>query len=94
MAPTTRTATVAQQNEQAKRLEQKTVQDSIERSGRLTERLTQYAMSYCKEQNFTPQELVFAAALYVVNLRETYPDGKPAFDDIAAKAAEYFDKNA
>lgn len=68
--------------------------DSIERAALLCERLIQYSQAYCKEQGLAPEELVFAAALMTVNLRESFPSGKEAFDNVAAAAAEYYDKNS
>lgn len=79
--------------EQTKRLAAQSDKDSIERAGLLTERLIQYGIAHCKEQGLSPDELVFAAALYTINLRETFPHGKAVFDAIAKKAAEYWDSN-
>ena len=84
-------ATPAVVAEQEKRIAADAEKASIERSGQLTERLLVYAQAYCREQNLTPEEWVFAAALLTVNLRETFPPGKAAFDTIAAGAAEYYD---
>lgn len=77
--------------EQEKRLTAQAAKDSIERAGLLTERLIQYGTAHCKEQGLSPEELVFAAALYAINLRETFPPGKTAFDVIAKRAAGYYD---
>lgn len=79
---------------QQKLLTEQAAKDSIERSGLLTERLIQYGTAHCKEQGLSPEELVFAAALYTVNLRESFPPGKTAFDAIAKRAAEYYDANS
>lgn len=80
--------------EQEKRFAEQADKESVERAGLLSERLIQYAVAYCKEENLSPEELVFAAALFTVNLRETFPPGKVVFDSVAARAAQYYDDNA
>ena len=77
-----------------RRFEELADADAIARAGTLTERLMKFSNLYCKEQALDPEELVFAVALYAINLRESFPAGKAAFDAVAAKAAEYYDKNA
>jgi hypothetical protein len=54
-------------------------------------RLRQYDRLYLSEYGLSKEVRVFAAALYCVSLRETYPDGVTAFDKIAADAANYYD---
>jgi hypothetical protein len=66
----------------------------IDEAGTLTERLLQYDAMYLREMGLTKEHRAFAAALYCVNLRETYPDGPEAFDAVAASAAAYYDENA
>ena len=66
----------------------------IEEAGTLTERLMAYDVMYLKDFGLTKEHRAFAAALYCVNLRETYPDGPAAFDAIASEAAAYYDENA
>lgn len=41
---------------------------------------------YCVEYKLTKEHLVDALATLCVELRDTYPDGKQAFDSIAAEA--------
>lgn len=65
----------------------------IDEAGALTERLVQFDMIYLRDKGLTKEHRAFAAALYCVNLRETYPDGPDAFDNIAADAAKYYDEN-
>lgn len=89
-----RTATEAERKEQQKRHAAATVASATERATGLTERLITYAQALAKEQSMAPEELVFGAALYLVNLRETYPAGKTAFDAITASAADYYDANS
>jgi len=66
----------------------------IEEAGTLTERLMAYDVVYLRDMGLSKEHRAFAAALYCVNLRETYPDGPAAFDAIAAEAAAYYDANA
>lgn len=54
-------------------------------------RLRQYDRLYLSEFGLSKEVRVFAAALYCISLRETYPDGPAAFDKIAAQAADYYD---
>lgn len=65
----------------------------IEEAGTLTEKLLQFDGIYLRDKGLTKEHRAFAAALYCVNLRETYPDGPDAFDVIAADAAKYYDDN-
>lgn len=71
----------------------------INEAAEITERLVQFDRILLKERGLTKQHRAFAAALYCVNLRESYPgdDGKPdpqAFDAIAKMAADYYDANS
>jgi len=65
----------------------------------VTERLVQFDRLLIIESGLTKEHRAFAAALYCINLRETYPgaDGKTpdpeAFDAIAKMAASYYDAN-
>lgn len=74
-------------------------QQFIKEAATLTERLLQFDRLYIIENNLSKEHRAFAAALYCVNLRETYPneDGTgpdpDAFDRIAQQAAEYYDAN-
>lgn len=65
----------------------------IEEAGRLTEQLLRFDVVYIKDYGLEKEHRAFAAALYCVNLRETYPDGPEAFDAIAEAAAQYYDDN-
>ena len=69
-------------------------QEFIEDAGSLTESIIKFDQALIKEKGLSKEHRVFAAALYCVNLRDTYPDGTEAFDVIATAAAEYYDKNA
>lgn len=65
----------------------------------ITERILQFDRMLIMEQGLAKEHRAFAAALYCINLRESYPgvDGKPdpaAFDAIAKSAADYYDANA
>lgn len=66
----------------------------------ITERLVQFDRILVIEKGLTKEHRAFAAALYCINLRESYPgaDGKTpdpvAFDTIAKMAADYYDANA
>jgi len=66
----------------------------IEAAGTLTEKLMQFDVIYLKDLGLTKEHRAFAAALYCINLRETYPDGPEAFDLVSAAANEYYDANA
>lgn len=65
----------------------------IEEAGTLTEKLMQFDVVYIKDHGLAKEHRAFAAALYCVNLRETYPDGPEAFDTVAEAAAKYYDEN-
>lgn len=65
----------------------------IDEAGTLTEKLLQFDKLYIQDNGLSKEHRVFAAALYCVNLRETYPDGPEAFDAIAAAASKYYDEN-
>ena len=80
----------ADQLRQAAALQQAFIDDA----GTLTEKLMQFDVIYIKDYGLTKEHRAFAAALYCVNLRETYPDGPEAFDLIAAAAGDYYDENA
>jgi hypothetical protein len=42
-------------------------------------------------RGFTREQAVFSIALATINLRETFPEGKDAFDAIAGEARKYYD---
>lgn len=63
-------------------------------AGGLTERLTRFAQVYATENGLQKEHVVFATALTTINMRESYPDGKERFDEIAARAWDYYEKNA
>lgn len=71
----------------------------IEEAAEITELLVKFDMPLLKERGLTKQHRAFAAALYCINLRESYPgeDGKTpdpeAFDAISKMAADYYDAN-
>jgi len=65
----------------------------------LTVQLVKWDKQYLTDMGLGKEHRAFAAALYCLNLRETYPgvDGKPdpeAFDVFAQMAADYYDANA
>lgn len=71
----------------------------INEAAEITERLVQFDRVLLKERGLTKEHRAFAAALYCINLRESYPgeNGKPdpdAFDAVAKMAAEYYDANS
>jgi len=71
----------------------------IEDAAAITERLVQFDRALLVERGLTKEHRAFAAALYCINLRESYPGatGKPdpeAFDALAKMAADYYDANA
>ncbi|MBA2706809.1 MAG: hypothetical protein H0U59_03275 [Gemmatimonadaceae bacterium] len=68
-------------------------QTFINEAGELTEKLLGFDMVFIKDRGLVKEHRAFAAALYCINLRETYPDGPAAFDEIAAAAATYYDEN-
>ena len=69
----------------------------IEDAAAITERMLQFDRILIIERGLSKEHRAFAAALYCINLRETYPgaDGKTpdplAFDAIAKMAADYYD---
>jgi len=71
----------------------------IDEAADITTLLAKFDYPLIKERGLTKQHRAFAAALFCINLRETYPsdDGKTldpeAFDAIAKMAAEYYDAN-
>lgn len=84
----------ADSKKQEEALQKQFIAESVE----ITERLAKFDRVLLTERGLTKEHRAFAAALYCVNLRETYPgaDGKPdpeAFDAIAKMAAEYYDAN-
>lgn len=85
----------ADADKQEAALKQKFINEAAE----LTEKLLQFDRTYIIEKGLSKEHRAFAAALYCVNLRETYPgeDGKTvdssAFDAVATMAAEYYDAN-
>lgn len=74
-------------------------QQFISEAAPVTEKLLQFDRVLILDRGLSKEHRAFAAALYCVNLRETYPgeDGKTpdptAFDAIAQMAAEYYDEN-
>jgi len=94
MTTQTFTTTPELQREQERRFAENSAKEAIIRAAKLTERMVLFGQAYCKEQQLSPEEFVFAAALMLVNLRETFPPGKTAFDSITADAAKYYDDNA
>lgn len=71
----------------------------INEAAEITEKIVQFDRVLLKEKGLTKQHRAFAAALYCINLRESYPgeNGKPdpeGFDTIAKMAAEYYDANS
>jgi hypothetical protein len=72
----------------------------ISEAAGVTEMLAKFDRPLLKERGLTKQHRAFAAALYCVNLRETYPgeDGvtpdPEAFDALAKMAADYYDAHA
>ena len=81
----------------AKKQEQAREQQFIREAATLTERLMKFDRLYITESNLSKEHRAFAAALYCINLRETYPgkDGNTPdpeeFDRIAKMAADYYD---
>ena len=65
-----------------------------EDAGSVADSLMKFDQAMIKERGLSKEHRVFAAALYLVNLRETYPDGFDAFDMIARAAADYYDRHA
>jgi hypothetical protein len=71
----------------------------INEAAEVTGRLLQFDRALIVDKGLTKEHRAFAAALYCINLRESYPgaDGKTpdptAFDAISKMAADYFDAN-
>jgi hypothetical protein len=73
-------------------------QQFIDEAAELTKLLVKFDQPIITERGLTKEHRVFAAALYCINLRESYPgaDGKPdpaAFDVISKMAWDYYDAN-
>jgi len=72
-------------------------QQFIDESAEITDLLLRYDMQLLRDKGLTKEHRAFAAALYCVNLRETYPGADEkvadpaAFDVIAKMAADYYD---
>lgn len=66
--------------------------EHIKHAEQIATRLAQYDRLYMTDYGLPKEVRVFAAALYCISLRESYPDGVVAFDKLAAEAAAYFDK--
>jgi len=83
----------------AKKQEEALRQQFIADAASITERLMKFDRQVVIDLGLGKEHRAFAAALYCVNLRETYPgaDGKTpdptAFDNIAKMAADYYDEN-
>lgn len=83
----------------AKRQEEARQKQFIEEAAGVTAQLMTFDRSLIIDRGLEKEHRAFAAALYCVNLRETYPgaDGKTpdpaAFDAIAEMAAKYYDEN-
>ena len=71
----------------------------IDEAAAITEQLVLFDRPILRERGLGKEHRAFAAALYCINLRETYPgaDEKTpdpeAFDAIAKMAADYYDAN-
>ena len=65
----------------------------IHEAGTLTERIMKFDVVYINDWGLSKEHRAFAAALYCINLRESYPDGPDAFDQVAAEAQSYYDEN-
>ena len=65
--------------------------EEIEHAEQIARRLQQYDTVYLRDFSLPKQVRVFAAALYCVALRETYPGGKSEFDRLASEAAKHYD---
>jgi hypothetical protein len=83
----------------AKKQEEALRAQFITEAAQVTERLLQFDRILIIDKGLTKAHRAFAAALYCINLRETYPgdDEKTpspeAFDTIARMAADYYDAN-
>jgi hypothetical protein len=88
------------QSADSKKQEDSLRQQFILDAAEITERLVKFDQMLLIERGLSKEHRAFAAALYCVNLRESYPgaDGKTpdpaAFDTIAKMAADYYDANA
>jgi len=80
-----------------KRQEEARTQQFIAEAATITEQIMAFDKDKIAMAGLTKEHRAFAAALYCINLRETYPsaDGKTpdplAFDAIAKMAADYYD---
>lgn len=83
----------------AKKQEEARQKQFIDEAASITEQLVLFDRPILKERGLGKEHRAFAAALYCINLRETYPgaDNKTpdptAFDAIAKMAADYYDAN-
>ena len=74
-------------------------QQFIDEAATLTELLVKFDQPIITERGWSKEHRAFAAALYCINLRETFPgeDEKTpdpeAFDALAKMAADYYDAN-
>jgi hypothetical protein len=82
-----------------KKQEEALKQQFIAEAASVTERLLQFDRILIMEKGLTKKHRAFAAALYCINLRETYPGSdektpdSDAFDAISKMAADYYDEN-
>ena len=51
-----------------------------------------YMRLYCMEHGLKKEHIVHAMARLCVEMRDTYPDGKPAFDSLAGVAQEAYER--
>jgi predicted HAD superfamily Cof-like phosphohydrolase len=70
-----------------------TVNDHLLESAQATEDTLAWLQATWVERGFTREQMVFSIALATINLRETFPDGKDAFDAVAYEARLYYDQN-
>jgi hypothetical protein len=69
------------------------INDHLLEAARATEDTLTWLQQLWADRSFTHEQAVFSVALATINLRETFPGGKDAFDAVAHEARLYYDQN-
>jgi hypothetical protein len=75
------------------RIDAAAINDHLTEAARATEDTLTWLRQLWAERGFTREQAVFSVALATINLRETFPEGKEAFDKVAYEAHLYYDQH-
>lgn len=74
-----------------RRISAATASDHRDEADRCAEELLSMLQEKWGAANFTKEQSVFAIAIVTIHLRETFPSGKDAFDEICREARAHYD---